>query len=224
MTIDAKNILVSYTKNGKKDHTISIINSVDINIVPGKVTVIFGRSGSGKTTLISVLAGLLKPQEGNVLYDDIDLYQQNDDFISDFRSKNIGFIPQGQSLLNNLTIKENILLANNHGNDSDRADELIELLGLSEREEYLASQLSGGELRRCAIARALINQPSVVFADEPTGDLDDDNTQIVFELLRQKAKDGAAVVIVTHDASAYNYADIVYRMDGGVLALSDIQK
>lgn len=224
MTIDAKNILVSYTKNGKKDHTISIINSVDITTVPGKVTVIFGRSGSGKTTLISVLAGLLKPQEGSVLYDDIDLYQQNDDFISDFRSKNIGFIPQGQSLLSNLTIKENILLANNHGNDSDRADELIDLLGLSEREEYLASQLSGGELRRCAIARALINQPSVVFADEPTGDLDDDNTQIVFELLRQKAKDGAAVVIVTHDESAYNYADIVYRMNGGVLALSDIQK
>lgn len=113
MTIDAKNILVSYTKNGKKDNTISIINSVDITIVPGKVTVIFGRSGSGKTTLISVLAGLLKPQEGSVLYDDIDLYQQNDDFISDFRSKNIGFIPQGQSLLSNLTIKENILLANN---------------------------------------------------------------------------------------------------------------
>ncbi|MBE5890355.1 MAG: ABC transporter ATP-binding protein [Lachnospiraceae bacterium] len=224
MMIDAKNILVSYTKNGKKDNTISIINSVDITIVPSKVTVIFGRSGSGKTTLISVLAGLLKPQEGSVLYDDIDLYQQNDDVISDFRSKNIGFIPQGQSLLSNLTIKENILLANNHGNDSDRADELIELLGLSEREEYLSSQLSGGELRRCAIARALINQPSVVFADEPTGDLDDDNTQIVFELLRQKAKDGAAVVIVTHDESAYNYADIVYRMDGGVLTLSDIQK
>ena len=81
--------------------------------------------------------------------------------------------------------------------------------------------MSGGELRRCAIARALINQPSVVFADEPTGDLDDHNTQIVFELLRQKAKDGAAVVIVTHDESAYNYADIAYRMDGGVLALSD---
>ena len=84
--------------------------------------------------------------------------------------------------------------------------------------------MSGGELRRCAIARALINQPSVVFADEPTGDLDDYNTKIVFELLRQKAKEGAAVVIVTHDESAYNYADIVYRMDGGVLALRDIQK
>ncbi len=247
MIIKAQDISVSYTRNakkGRKDNVINIIDPVDITIVPGKVTVIFGRSGSGKTTLLSVLAGLLKPSEGTVLYDDIDIYKQKDDIFSEFRNQNIGFIPQGQSLISGLTVRENILLPareskrsantngvnavnanatsneNNAGSCTKRADDLISTLGLLDRADYLPSQLSGGEIRRCAIARALINDPSVIFADEPTGDLDDHNTKIVFELLRQKARDGAAVVIVTHEETAYNYADIVYRMDAGALALS----
>ena len=247
MIIKAQDISVSYTQNakkGRKDNVINIIDPVDITIVPGKVTVIFGRSGSGKTTLLSVLAGLLKPSEGTVLYDDIDIYKQKDDIFSEFRNQNIGFIPQGQSLISGLTVRENILLPareskrsantsgvnavnanatsneNNAGNCTKRADDLISTLGLLDRADYLPSQLSGGEIRRCAIARALINDPSVIFADEPTGDLDDHNTKIVFELLRQKARDDAAVVIVTHEETAYNYADIVYRMDAGALALS----
>lgn len=247
MIIKAQDISVSYTRNakkGRKDNVINIIDPVDITIVPGKVTVIFGRSGSGKTTLLSVLAGLLKPSEGTVLYDDIDIYKQKDDIFSEFRNQNIGFIPQGQSLISGLTVRENILLParerkrsantsgvkavnanatsneNNAGSCTKRADDLISTLGLLDRADYLPSQLSGGEIRRCAIARALINDPSVIFADEPTGDLDDHNTKIVFELLRQKARDDAAVVIVTHEETAYNYADIVYRMDAGALALS----
>lgn len=247
MIIKAQDISVSYTRNAKKDrkdNVINIIDPVDITIVPGKVTVIFGRSGSGKTTLLSVLAGLLKPSEGTVLYDDIDIYKQKDDIFSEFRNQNIGFIPQGQSLISGLTVRENILLPareskrsaytsgvnavnanatsneNNEGSCTKRADDLISTLGLLDRADYLPSQLSGGEIRRCAIARALINDPSVIFADEPTGDLDDHNTKIVFELLRQKARDDAAVVIVTHEETAYNYADIVYRMDAGALALS----
>ena len=247
MIIKAQDISVSYTQNakkGRKDNVINIIDPVDITIVPGKVTVIFGRSGSGKTTLLSVLAGLLKPSEGTVLYDDIDIYKQKDDIFSEFRNQNIGFIPQGQSLISGLTVRENILLPareskrsantsgviavnanatsneNNAGSCTKRADDLISTLGLLDRADYLPSQLSGGEIRRCAIARALINDPSVIFADEPTGDLDDHNTKIVFELLRQKARDDAAVVIVTHEETAYNYADIVYRMDAGALALS----
>ena len=247
MIIKAQDISVSYTQNakkGRKDTVINIIDPVDITIVPGKVTVIFGRSGSGKTTLLSVLAGLLKPSEGTVLYNDIDIYKQKDDIFSEFRNQNIGFIPQGQSLISGLTVRENILLParegkrsantsgviavnanatsneNNAGSCTKRADDLISTLGLLDRADYLPSQLSGGEIRRCAIARALINDPSVIFADEPTGDLDDHNTKIIFELLRQKARDDAAVVIVTHEETAYNYADIVYRMDAGALALS----
>ncbi len=248
MIIKAQDISVSYTRNakkGRKDNVINIIDPVDITIVPGKVTVIFGRSGSGKTTLLSVLAGLLKPSEGTVLYDDIDIYKQKDDIFSEFRNQNIGFIPQGQSLISGLTVRENILLptwyCKQHGSVKsgnaalkessnknsinissirERAADLIDILGLDDRADYLPSQLSGGEIRRCAIARALINDPSVIFADEPTGDLDDHNTKIVFELLRQKARDDVAVVIVTHEETAYNYADIVYRMDAGALALS----
>ncbi len=246
MIINAKNISVSYIKNvNKNDNVISIIDPVDITIVPSKVTVISGRSGSGKTTLISVLAGLLKPSSGTVMYDNIDIYKQKDVFFSEYRNKNIGFIPQGQSLISGLTVMENILLPVNErslmgknirnnkplkesdtSNDVkirnylDRADDLIRVLGLWDRADYLPSQLSGGEIRRCAIARALINEPSVIFADEPTGDLDDHNTGIVFELLRQKAKEGAAVVIITHEATAYKYADVVYSMDAGALVLS----
>lgn len=247
MIIKAQDISVSYTRNakkGRKDNVINIIDPVDITIVPGKVTVIFGRSGSGKTTLLSVLAGLLKPSEGTVLYDDIDIYKQKDDIFSEFRNQNIGFIPQGQSLISGLTVRENILLPareskrsantsgvnvvnanatsneNNAGSCTKRADDLISTLGLLDRADYLPSQLSGGEIRRCAIARALINKPSVIFADEPTGDLDDHNTGIVFKLLRQKALEGVAVVIVTHEEAAYKYADVVYRMNSGALALS----
>ncbi len=226
MVINGKGIAVSYTKNaGKKINSKSYaLKPVDIKIVPGEVSFILGRSGSGKTTLLSVLAGLLKPSEGTVLYDAFDIYKEKDDDFSLFRNKNIGFIPQGQSLIQTLTVRENILLQarlSDSGSDkSKKADELINALGLLDRADYFPKELSGGEIRRCAIARALINDPKVIFADEPTGDLDDDNTEIVFDLLRQKAKEGCAVVIVTHEESAIRFADAVYRMDAGSLKLS----
>lgn len=226
MVINGKSIAVSYTKNaGKKINSKSYaLKPVDIKIVPGEVSFILGRSGSGKTTLLSVLAGLLKPSEGTVLYDAFDIYKEKDDDFSLFRNKNIGFIPQGQSLIQTLTVRENILLQarlSDSGSDkSKKADELINALGLLDRADYFPKELSGGEIRRCAIARALINDPKVIFADEPTGDLDDDNTEIVFDHLRQKAKEGCAVVIVTHEESAIRFADAVYRMDAGSLKLS----
>lgn len=212
-----------YIKNKKPDTDNSkeeIIKPLDVTIEPGKVTLIMGRSGSGKTTLLSVLAGLLKPSEGTVFYDDTDIYKEKDNIFSQFRNRYVGFIPQGQSLIQNLTVKENILLPAGIGNKSDRreiADALIKELDLLARANNYPRELSGGEIRRCAIARALINDPKVIFADEPTGDLDDHNTDTVFELLRKKANEGAAVVIVTHEESAPKYADTVYRMDGGYL-------
>ena len=223
MVISGKGVAVSYAKSSRKNinNRVYILNSTEIDITSGEVTFILGRSGSGKTTLLSVLAGLLQPTEGRVLYDDTDIYKESDESFSLFRNKNIGFIPQGQSLIQTLTVRENILLQTGSlkkdSELSQRADELIDALGLSDRADYYPKELSGGEIRRCAIARALINDPKVIFADEPTGDLDDSNTEIVFELLRKKAREGCAVVIVTHEESAIKYADVVFRMDAGTL-------
>lgn len=225
MDIDAKGITVLYTKRkNRKEIRTCALDTTDFKIIPGKVTVIMGRSGSGKTTLLSVLAGLLRPSAGTVFYNGADIYNEKDEDFSLFRNKNIGFIPQGQSLIDNLTVRENILLPKMiYGEKTDisacriSANELIDQLGLSGRADYYPGELSGGEVRRCAIARAVINEPAVIFADEPTGDLDDENTEIVFELLKLKAREGAAVVIVTHEQSAVQHADIVYRMDGGKL-------
>ena len=223
MIISGKGVAVSYTKDSRKNinNKAYILNPTEIDITSGEVTFILGRSGSGKTTLLSVLAGLLQPKEGRVLYDDTDIYKESDESFSLFRNKNIGFIPQGQSLIQALTVRENILLQTGSlkkdSELSQRADELIAALGLSDRADYYPKELSGGEIRRCAIARALINDPKVIFADEPTGDLDDSNTEIVFELLRKKAREGCAVVIVTHEESAIKYADVVFRMDAGTL-------
>lgn len=226
MVINGKGIAVSYSKSTRKNKNSKsyALKPVDIKIIPGEVSFILGRSGSGKTTLLSVLAGLLKPSEGTVLYDAFDIYKEKDDDFSLFRNKNIGFIPQGQSLIQTLTVRENILLQAGFSDlDTEKlkkADELIDALGLSDRADYFPKELSGGEIRRCAIARALINAPKVIFADEPTGDLDDGNTEIVFNILRQKAKEGSAVVVVTHEESAIRFADSVYRMDAGSLKLS----
>ena len=225
--INGKNISVKYIKNAKKNINSNVyyaLNPLDIEIAQSKVTVIFGRSGSGKTTLLSVLAGLQRPSQGTVLYDGTDIYKEKDDDFSLFRNENIGFIPQGQSLIGNLSVRENILLQagiSKDGSDKTiKADDLLEELGLLDRADFFPKELSGGELRRCAIARALINDPKVIYADEPTGDLDDHNTKKVFELLKKKAGEGAAVVIVTHDMAALPYADIIYKMDAGSLKIS----
>lgn len=224
MQISAKGVSKSYTKHNR---SISALNPTDIEIQSGKLTVIFGRSGSGKTTLLNILSGLLNPTEGSVSYDDKDIYSLTDSELSQLRGREIGYIPQGQSGLSVLTVKENVLLPTavaGKNNAQQRADELLHLVGLDEFSQAYPNELSGGELRRLAIARALINSPQVVFADEPTNDLDDENTRLVFGLLKKAASDGAAVVAVTHDKAASEFADIEYRMDGGNLTQTETEE
>ena len=216
MRISAENLSVSYNK---KDRIINVPDKVSFEPVSGEVTVINGRSGSGKTTLINVLAGILLPTEGRVYYDETDIYQISDEKLSAFRCENIGYIPQGASALANLTVMQNILLPSAlAGKDNVKfAEELLEMVGLEKLKNAYPDELSGGELRRLAAARALINSPSVIFADEPTNDLDDENASLILELLKAQAEKGAAVIIVTHDIKAQTYADTLYRMDGGKL-------
>ena len=220
MLITAPNISKSYQRKGSR-RTCDALLPTDINIESGKLTIITGRSGSGKTTLLNILSGLLKPTKGNVLYDKTDIYSLSDKELSELRSKHTGFIPQGQSILSSLTVLENILLpaalAGNGEKNRAYADTLLSKLGLDELRHAYPNELSGGELRRAAIARALINSPKIIFADEPTNDLDDENTSLVFGVLKGEAEKGAAVVAVTHEPSARAYADTILKMNGGRL-------
>lgn len=217
MNISAENIGKKYSK---KSRTVTAVQTTSAKFESGKLTVIFGRSGSGKTTLLNILSGLIKPTSGSVTYDGKDIFSLDDRELSKFRAGNIGYIPQGQSSLSALTVAENLILpAALIGRDipDDEVEKLLITVGLADLKNAYPNELSGGELRRLAIARALINKPSVIFADEPTNDLDDENTRIVFELLKKTAKQGTAVIAVTHDTTAADHADIIYRMDAGVL-------
>ena len=167
-----------------------------------------------------MLSGLLTPTEGKVWLDETDLYQLSDDDLSRLRNEKIGVIPQGKSALDALTVWENILLPLNlrgSKKETDAADVWLERLGIAHLRNAMPAELSGGELRRMAIARALAGTPDILLADEPTGDLDDENTQLILKLLREEANRGAAVLIVTHESGALAYADNSYRMNEGIL-------
>ena len=200
---------------------------VDFTLRPGQVVTVMGKSGSGKSTLLNMLAGLLSPTKGQVLQGDIDLYKLSDEERSKYRNQHIGVISQGQTPIGTLTVLENVLLPGllfpATGEDQkedairERAISLLEELGIADLQNAYPKELSGGECRRMAIARALSTNPEVIYADEPTADLDDENTEKVLKLLRQRADQGACVLLVTHDEEALPYSDIVYTMKGGVL-------
>ena len=220
MLITAQNITKSYQRKGKTNAPVQVLSNTDLSIESGKVYVILGRSGSGKSTLLNILSGLLTSSTGTVRYDDTDIYSLTDGELSQLRCKRVGYIPQGLSAVGTLTVRENVLLPTaivGNANVFSRADHLLEQFGLTSLRDARPDELSGGELRRLSIARALINSPDVIFADEPTNDLDEENSRIVFEQLRNAAQSGAAVVIVTHELFAQEFADVVYRMQQGSL-------
>ena len=223
MLVRAENIKKEYIRKIGGTNIFTAVSPCSMELRPGEITVVRGRSGGGKSTLLNILSGILKPDAGKVLYDEKDVYTLSDAELSEFRNRKIGYIPQGKSAVSSLTVRENILLPLTLFGETDekRADELIGLFGLTQLSDARPEEMSGGELRRMAIARALIREPEVIFADEPTGDLDDENTAAVFDVLRKTAKGGAAVMIVTHEGEAAGYADQVFRMDGGVLMEAD---
>ena len=209
-----------FRKTGQANHFYAV-QGVTLALNPGEVTVLMGRSGSGKTTLLHMLSGLLTPTEGKVWLDDTDLYALDDRRLSRIRNERLGVVPQGRSAVDTLTVLENILLPGQmYGGKSDvaAAERWMDALGIDHLRDARPAELSGGELRRMAIARALTRDPDVLLADEPTGDLDDENTHRVLAALRDAAKGGKAVLLVSHDSAAEAYADRVLRMDGGRLA------
>ena len=226
MTLKAEHITKKFPRQREGSNFFYALQETDFSISGGELKVITGRSGGGKTTLLNILGGLLSPSQGTVQIDDTDLNTLSDKELSCFRNRHIAVIPQGASAVFTLTVFENILLptvmyGKRTKENEDKAAALIEQFGITELKDAMPSELSGGELRRMAIARALIMEPDFILADEPTGDLDDENTQKVLGLLRQKADDGAGVLIISHDPEALEYADKVLRMDGGELKSAD---
>jgi len=170
------------------------VNHLDLTLKPGDFVSIVGRSGSGKSTLLNLIAGITKPTSGQVIADGRYIYSLQDHDISLFRNERLGYVPQSQSLLGNLNVLENIMLPfylfKRTGDCRKRARSLIEQLGISHLAEAYPRQLSGGELRRAAIARALLNAPDILMADEPTSDLDAETTKEIMRLFKALSHEG----------------------------------
>lgn len=188
---------------------------MSVTIQKGKFVAILGRSGSGKSTLLNILAGLDKPLEGKVYIDGTDIFHLSEEKRTLLRREKIGFVFQAYELLYSLTVTENIRLPELEVN-ADYVGELLEALGIRQYETCYPDQLSGGEQQRVAIARALINHPPILFADEPTGNLDSKTERIVIDLLKNLAeKYGISILMVTHNEDLVKDADRVIRLEDG---------
>ena len=196
---------------GRGESEVKAIDNVSFSVEKGEFLAIIGASGSGKSTLLHLIGGVDRPTSGSVYIDGTDIYSLGDGPLSVLRNTLIGVIPQEHFAIHTLSVLQNVclpsVLFHKDGDVESRGFELLKLLGISELAGSSPSELSGGELRRMSAARALINNPRVILADEPTGDLDDENTELIFELLRKKAREGASVLVVTHENDAEKYAD-----------------
>jgi putative ABC transport system ATP-binding protein len=207
---------------GEGDTAVTALNDVSVEIERGKLTAVMGPSGSGKSTLMHILAGLDRPTEGSVLIDGIDITQLGDDALTRLRRDKIGFVFQFFNLLPMLTARENILLPMSiAGREPDPQwfDTVIDETGLRDRLTHRPAELSGGQQQRVAIARALLSRPAVLFADEPTGNLDSTASDEILQLLRRSVDSvGQTVVMVTHDPIAAAIADrILFLSDGRIV-------
>ena len=190
------------------------LKDVNLNIKKGSFVAITGESGSGKTTLLSILSTLLKPNSGEIVFEDTEYKEIKN--IDKFRQENIGFVFQFHYLINYLNVKENILLANEKASDKE-IDELLTILEIQKLKNYYPNEISGGQRQRVAIARALINRPKVIFADEPTGNLDSKNSLNVFNLFKSLSNNGVTIVVATHDKELAKLADITLEVKDGQL-------
>lgn len=210
---------VSHTYNVKLGN--EILKNISLEIPDGKFVILLGQSGSGKSTLLNIIAGLLQPTKGEVIYNGESLYQKNNDQLCEYRFRNVGFIFQNYFLENCYTAEENVivpLILNNNMNTQEckaRAEKLLGEVLLGDKSKCKPTELSGGECQRIAIARALANDPKIIIADEPTGNLDSANGKIIVEMLKSQTKSGKTVLMVTHNEDYVRYADIVYRIFDG---------
>ena len=197
-----ENLSKSY---GKGEAKVDALKNINLSIKKGEFIAIVGPSGSGKSTLLHLLGGVDKPTSGNVFINDINIYDLKEKDLAIFRRRNVGLIYQFYNLIPVLTVKENILLPaelDNRKIDKEYLEDLLKTLDLKERENHLPSELSGGQQQRTSIGRALINRPSIVLADEPTGNLDSKNSKEIVELLKVSVKKyNQTLIMITHDTN-----------------------
>lgn len=213
---------------GKEDNKVYALNGIDLEIEPNKFTAIIGPSGSGKSTLLHCMAGLDKPKSGNVYLDDIDIYTMNDDKLSKIRREEFGFIFQSYNLIPVVNVYDNIILpvsVDGKKENKEYINDLIKKLGISSQINKFPNELSGGQQQRVAIARALTNKPSIIFADEPTGNLDSKTSKEVMDMLCMSVKEfNQTLVMITHDEKIAKMADIVVTIgDGKVKSIEKIR-
>ncbi|CEO05650.1 ABC transporter ATP-binding protein [[Clostridium] sordellii] len=204
---------------GKDDSEVKAIDGINLEIEPHKFTAIIGQSGSGKSTLLHCMAGLDKPTSGKVLMDDLDLYTLNDDKLSKIRCEEFGFIFQSYNLIPVINVYDNIVLPISISGkkvDKDYIEDLIIKLGIKSQVKKFPNELSGGQQQRVAIARALANKPSIIFADEPTGNLDSKTTKEVINILKFCVNEyKQTLVMITHNDDIANSADNVITISDG---------
>ena len=213
LILKASDISKSYSSDKNQ---MKIVDNYNIDLFSSEFVSLTGPSGCGKTTILMIIGCLLKPDHGTVEIDGLDIYSMNSSRIAEQRSKKIGFIYQDFKLIPYLTIKENILcssLINDVGNLEDKANDLILRLGLNHRVNHRPEQLSAGEKQRTAIARALLMEPKLIIADEPTGNLDKKNSSLVIEALKHYSDEGACVIMVSHDEDVKKSSDRHIQMD-----------
>lgn len=211
---------------GKDENRVHALNDVSFSVQKGDCVAIIGPSGSGKSTLLHILGGVDTPTEGKVFVDGIDIYAQNEEQLAIFRRRQVGLIYQFYNLIPVLDVAENItlpVLLDGREVNEKRLQELLRVLGLQDRKNYLPNQLSGGQQQRVSIGRALINAPALVLADEPTGNLDSKNSREIVELLKYSNKTyGQTLIIITHDENIALQADRIIAIEDGSIARDEV--
>ena len=206
---------------GMNDTAVKALKPTELEIKEGEFVAIVGPSGSGKSTLLHLLAGLDKPSAGKVFINDQDIYELSENELSRYRRQNIGFIFQAFNLIPILSAEENIklpVLMDGKKVDEGYIDELMDVLDIKERRKHLPGELSGGQQQRVSIARALANKPSIIFADEPTGNLDSKNSKEVLQLLKSTIeKYNQTLIMITHDVSIAQMADRIITISDGMI-------
>ncbi len=208
-------------KNGPEE--LHILDDISLRLEQGSTTVITGESGSGKSTLLNLIGGLDSPSYGTITVEDLEVEKASEEKLSTYRNRHVGFIFQFHYLMKDFNARENVMLPAFMGGEKrskalERADFLLEQVGLEKRKDFHPSQLSGGERQRVAVARALINSPKIVLADEPTGNLDERHSKVVADILFELAEQyETTLVVVTHDLSLSGKADTHFHLHEGRL-------
>lgn len=218
--LKVENLIKTY---GKGENKIEALKSINLTVNKGEFVAIVGASGSGKSTLLHLLGGLDRPTSGKVIIDGESIYDYKEEKLAIFRRRKVGFIFQFFNLIPILDVEENMALPallDNDKVDKEYLEEIIKLLGLDERKTHLPSELSGGQQQRVSIGRALLNKPSIILADEPTGNLDSKNSKEVIELLKISSKKyNQTLILITHDINIASMADRVLTIrDGEIIS------